>query len=70
MANAVEHESKFAALHRQRWRLQMSEKFSSGTINPKQTNKQQQKPMLYNILIGDFDMFYLMKFKKRQVKYM
>ena len=29
----------FAALHRQWWRLHMSEKFSSGMINPKQTNQ-------------------------------
>ena len=34
MAMSVEHSSKFAALHRQWWRLHMS-----GTENPKQTNK-------------------------------
>ena len=38
MAMSAEHRSKFAALHRQWWRLHMSEKFSSGTINSKQTN--------------------------------
>ena len=38
-AMSTEHSSKFAALHRQWWRLHMSEKFSSGTINPTQ-NKQ------------------------------
>ena len=40
MATSAEHRSKFAALHRQWWRLYMSEKFSSRTINPIQTNKQ------------------------------
>ena len=40
MAMSAEHRSKFAALHRQWWRLHMSEKFANGTINPKQTNKQ------------------------------
>ena len=44
MAMNAEHRSKFAALHRQWWRLHMSEKFSSGTKTPKQTNK------IYNIL--------------------
>ena len=39
MAMSAEHRSKFAALHRQWWRLHMSEKFSSGTINSKQPNK-------------------------------
>ena len=39
MAMSAEHRSKFAALHRQWWRLHMSEKFSSRTINSKQTNK-------------------------------
>ena len=37
MAMSAEHRSKFAALHRQWWRLHMSYKFSSGTKNPKQT---------------------------------
>ena len=32
MAMSAEHRSKFAALQRQRWRLHVSEKFSSGTI--------------------------------------
>ena len=39
MAMSAEHRSKFAALHRQWWHLHMSEKFSSETINSKQTNK-------------------------------
>ena len=39
MAISVEQRSKFAALHRQLWRLHMSEKFSSGTKKTKQTNK-------------------------------
>ena len=37
MAINAERRSKFAALHRQWWRLQISEKFSSGTKNSKQT---------------------------------
>ena len=40
MAMSADHRSKFAALHRQWCRLHMSEKFSSGTINSKETNKQ------------------------------
>ena len=40
MVISAEHRSKFAALQRQSWRLQMSEKFSSGTKNSKQTNNQ------------------------------
>ena len=36
MAMSAEHRSKFAAFHRQWWRLHMSEKFSSGTKNLKQ----------------------------------
>ena len=39
MAISAEHWSKYAALHRQWSRLHMSEKFMSGTKNPKQTNK-------------------------------
>ena len=39
MAMSAEYRSKFA-LHRQWWRLHLSEKFLSGTKNPKQTNKQ------------------------------
>ena len=39
MAMSAEHRSKFAALHRQLWRLHVSEKFSSGSIHSKQTNK-------------------------------
>ena len=43
MAMSAEHRSKFAALLRQWWRLHMSEKFSSGTINFKyKQNKQIQ----------------------------
>ena len=38
MVMSAEHTSKFAAIHRQWWSLHMSEKFSSGTINHKQTN--------------------------------
>ena len=40
MAMCAEHRSEFAALRRQWWRLYMNEKFSSGTINSIQTNKQ------------------------------
>ena len=40
MAISAEYRSKFAAIHRLWWRLHMNEKFSSGTFNPKQTNKQ------------------------------
>ena len=40
MAMNAEPKSKFTALHRQSWRLHMSEKFASGTKTPKQTNKQ------------------------------
>ena len=39
MAISADHRSNFAAIHRQWWRLQMSEKFSSGTKNSKQTKK-------------------------------
>ena len=38
MSMSAEHKSKFTALHRQWWRLHMSEKFLSGTKNPKQTH--------------------------------
>ena len=38
MAMSAEDRSKFAAFQRQWWRLHMS-----GTINPKQTNKQTNK---------------------------
>ena len=41
ISTCTEHRSKFAALHRQWWRLQMSEKSSSKMKNTKQTNKQQ-----------------------------
>ena len=43
MAITAEHMSKFAALHRQRWLLQMSEKLSSGTKNSKQKKKTTNK---------------------------
>ena len=33
MAMSAEHSSKYAALHRQWWRLHISETFSSGTID-------------------------------------
>ena len=39
MAISAQHRSKFVALHGQWWRLHMSEKFSSGTEKPKQTNQ-------------------------------
>ena len=39
MAMSAEHRSKFAARHRQWWRLRMSEKFSSGTKNPNKQTK-------------------------------
>ena len=38
MAMSAGHSSKFASIHRQWWRFHMSEKFSSGTKIPKQTN--------------------------------
>ena len=40
MSMSTEHSSKFVALQRQWWRVHMSEKFSSGTINSAKTNKQ------------------------------
>ena len=39
MAMCAEHRSKFEVLCRWWWRLQMSEKFSRGTLNHKQTKK-------------------------------
>ena len=57
MAMSVEQRSKFAALHRQLWRLHMSEKFSSGT---KKTNKQ-TNTLQY---IGFFYFYYISKYKK------
>ena len=39
MAMTAEYRSKCAALHRQWWRFHMSEKFSSGTKNHKQTEQ-------------------------------
>ena len=47
MGISSEHKSKYAALYRQLWRLQMSEQFSSGTENSKQTNTQQLFVMIY-----------------------
>ena len=38
MAKSAEHRPKFAALRRNLWRFPMSENFSSGTKNLKQTN--------------------------------
>ena len=49
MAMSVEHRSKFAALHRQWWRLHMSGKFSSGTINSKQTYKQKLIYIIFDL---------------------
>ena len=46
MVMSAEHRSKFEALHLLWWRLHMSEKFSSGTINHKQTNKQTNKQII------------------------
>ena len=40
MAMNGDYRSKFTVLQRQWWRLHMSEKFSSGTINIKQSKKQ------------------------------
>ena len=40
MAMSAEQRSKFAALHRQWWRIHMSEQFSSETIISNQPNKQ------------------------------
>ena len=47
MAVSAEYKSKCVALHRLWWRLQMSEKFSSGTKTPKQTYKQTNKKSSY-----------------------
>ena len=44
MAMSAEYNSKFATLHRLWWRVHMSEKFSRGTINHKQTNERTNKP--------------------------
>ena len=46
MAMSAEHKPEFAAFHRQWLRLHMSEEFSGGMKNPKQTkekNKQTHK---------------------------
>ena len=53
MAMSVEHRSKFAALHRQWWRLHISEKFSSWKINSNKTNKIVTNTLIivYKILI-------------------
>ena len=53
MVMSANHTSKFAALHRQWWRLHMSEKFSNGTINSKQINKTKTKPKSMHILLAD-----------------
>ena len=55
MAISAEHKSKFAALHRQLWRFQMSEKFSSGTKNHKETNNHVKD----NNLLGELGTFFL-----------
>ena len=39
MAMSAEHRSKFAVLHRQWWRLHISEKFSNGTKKPEKQKK-------------------------------
>ena len=39
MAMSAEHRSKFAALHREWWRLHIGEKFSSGIRKSKQNKK-------------------------------
>ena len=45
----AEHRTKFEALHRQLWCLHLSEKLSSGTKNPKQTN-QPTKQSIINVV--------------------
>ena len=50
MAISAKHRSKFAALHRQWCRLDMSEKFSTGTKNPKQT-KTDPEVLINNIVV-------------------
>ena len=40
MAMSAEHKLKFAALHRKRRCLHMTDKFSSGTIHPKTQNNE------------------------------
>ena len=44
---SAKHRYKFAALYRQRWRLHMSEKFSSGTINSKLTIISKRKKVIF-----------------------
>ena len=57
MAMSAKQRSKFAALHRQLWRLHIIEKFSSGTITPppnkknKQTNKQKSTLLKYKTFV-------------------
>ena len=50
MAMSAEHRSKFAALHLQWWRLHMSEKFSSGTINSNLTKQKKDNEKIYMYL--------------------
>ena len=57
MAMSDEHRSKFAALHRQWWRLHMSEKFSSGTINPKQTKSEQGHAIATTFILNGIPIF-------------
>ena len=53
MAMRAEHRSKYAALHRESWRLHVSNKFSFGTKNPKRTNNPLiQKQSMLHILIN------------------
>ena len=47
---SAEHRSKFAALHRQWWRLYMSIKFSSETKNHKQTKNNSRRRYMIGIL--------------------
>ena len=53
MAMSAEHRSKFAAIHRQWWHLDMSEKFSSGTINSKQTNNTSDQDVCLDNVTGN-----------------
>ena len=51
MAISVEHRSKFAALYRQWWRLQMSQKLSSWMKNSQLTNKHIYEKLLVTLLL-------------------
>ena len=69
MAMSSEHRSKFAALHRQWWRLQMREKFSSGTKNPKTNNKKQTKVVVavHRPILSFFSFYRLQDVKHKKV---